>query len=132
MNCLRLEIVVPPMLEAWVGCPVCRAFMEQASLSVRYGQEDYPEELIHMAHKLEEWVGRLQERYSESLRVELVDALSLRGIWKQLRYGLRPLPAFLLEGKKSFTGWDLERLEGLIQERMAQIQGACPGAPSPS
>lgn len=132
MDRVRLEIVVPPIMEAGVGCGTCRAFMEQAGLPVENGQEDYPEELIHMARRLGEWVQCLRARYPEGLKVELVDGLSPRGIWKQLRHGLRPLPGFLVDGKRALAGWDLEKVEAVIRERMMELGMACPGAPSPS
>jgi hypothetical protein len=132
MDPVRLEIVVPPIMGAGVGCGTCRAFMEQAGLPVKEGQEGYPAELVQMARRLGEWVERMRVQYPEGLRVELVDGLSPLGIWKQIRHGLRPLPGFVLDGKRALAGWDLERVEALIRERMVELGMACQGAPSPS
>lgn len=129
---MTLEIVIPPILEPEVGCWACRNFMEQAGLPLRSKGEDYPLELLLMSSKLAQWLERIRDTYPQALKLELVDGLSPLGIWKQIRHGLRPLPGFLLNGKKVFSGWDLDRAEALIRVRMSDLGVDFPTAPSPS
>ncbi len=132
MGFVSIQIVVPPILEAGVGCRVCRSFMHQAGLALRSSEEDYPEELRLLALRLAQLLERIRRSSQQTLRVELVDGLSPGGIWKQIRYGLRPLPGFLLNGRKLFCGWDLDEAEALIMERIGNLGGNRLSAPSVS
>lgn len=128
---VTLEIVLPPILQAKVGCPTCRTFMQQAGLPLEGDFEDYPEEFAEMARRLAEWVEGLRISYAETLKVELVDGLSPRGLWKQLRHKLRALPGFLVDGVRVSAGWNLEQVEGDIKMRMLELGMGSQDAPSP-
>gem|GEM_PF-1508460 len=130
MGFVSIQIVVPPILEAGVGCWACRNFMEQAGVPLGSSVEDYPEELRMMALRLDQLLERIRCNSPQAIGVELVDALSPRGLWKQIRHGLRPLPGFLLNGRKLFCGWDLDEAEALIMERIGHLGRNCPSAPS--
>lgn len=129
MRPVTLEIIVPPILEPGVGCWACRSFMEQAGLPLGSSGEEYPEELVLMASKLSQWLDRMRESHPQALKLELVDALSPRGIWKQIRHGLRALPGFLLNGKKVFCGWDLDKAEALIEVKIRELGMDSPTVP---
>jgi hypothetical protein len=55
-------------------------------------------------------------------------------MYKCLRHWIRSYPAFIVEGKEKFVGWDKDRLEGLlddyiqssIQSRKRRFQSTLP------
>jgi hypothetical protein len=48
----------------------------------------------------------------------VIDAQSLAGIWKQIRYRLFKFPAFIVDKKLTYIGWDHRQLEALIDQRV--------------
>jgi len=39
-------------------------------------------------------------------------------LWKQLRYHVFRFPAFIVDKKHTYVGWDHEELEALIDDRI--------------
>jgi hypothetical protein len=39
-------------------------------------------------------------------------------LWKQIRYRLFRFPAFIVDRKRTYIGWDYAELESLIDERI--------------
>jgi hypothetical protein len=71
--------------------------------------------------RLSDWVLALAEHYAGQLIIKIIDAQSLQGLWKALRYGVRKYPTFIIADEK-FPGWEAEadlmaRLNQLLAER---------------
>jgi hypothetical protein len=97
--------------------------MDQLDLVKAYHescQDDYPEDWKQSVEDLHAWIHRSKELYKHRIRVLLVDAQSPAGLWKQIRHRLFKMPAFIVDGKLCHTGWDTERLEALIDERIRE------------
>jgi hypothetical protein len=94
--------------EMGVGGPVHR---EQA-------REALPEELRLEFEAVSLWIHGLIERYGPRLRISLIDAASIEGFWKTLRYGLRRYPAVVVDGAWKHAGGDLEAVTPVI-DRLA-------------
>ncbi|OGP76967.1 MAG: hypothetical protein A2V86_03255 [Deltaproteobacteria bacterium RBG_16_49_23] len=58
----------------------------------------------------------LTRLYKHRLIIRVIDAQSLLGIYKSLRYWFRAYPTFVVEGKETYTGWDKTRLESLLDK----------------
>jgi hypothetical protein len=43
------------------------------------------------------------------------------GLWKQIRYRLFRFPAFIVDRKSTYIGWDYQELETLIDERIRHV-----------
>jgi hypothetical protein len=64
------------------------------------------------------WAHDLLERYGRAVRVRLVDAASIEGFWKSLRYRLRRYPAVVIEGTEKHVGLDLEPVDAALRGRL--------------
>jgi hypothetical protein len=76
--------------------------------------DEYPLDLKEEYLKLCDWIRELTRLYKDGLLIKLIDAQSILGFYKSLRHWVRKYPAFIVEGKETYTGWDKKRLEGLL------------------
>jgi hypothetical protein len=81
----------------------------------------YPREFMEEWQRLSDWILALSRRYPGRLVIKIIDAQSLQGLWKRVRYGVRRYPTFIVEGK-NYEGWAAEadlmaRLNQLLAER---------------
>jgi len=79
---------------------------------------DYPEDLKEDYLFLSTWIKELSMRYREKILIRITDAQSLQGFYKSIRYRAFRYPAFIINGRKKYTGKDKDQLESLLQEEM--------------
>jgi protein-disulfide isomerase len=94
----------------------------RAGLSQKRDNRDlneYPEELKEEYLLLSEWVRELARQYKEKLTISLIDAKSLEGFLKSLRYGVRRYPAFIINKKKKYSGVDKAELQALLEQALS-------------
>lgn len=85
--------------------------------------ESLPPDLQFEYLDLSEWVHDLHTRMGNRVRVRLIDAASLAGVWASLRYGVRTYPAVVVEGReKRVGGHDYRELDPVI-DRLATTKG---------
>ena len=97
-------------------------------------RESLPEDLLDDFHHLADWIASLHERYGDRLRVKVIDATSLEGVWRSLRYGARRYPFIVIDGRHKHTGGDFSSLEPQIDRSLAEagLAEAKGGGTSPS
>ncbi len=78
----------------------------------------YPEEVREDYLFLSEWVRELSQKYQEKILIRITDAQSLQGFIKSIRYRVFRYPAFILNGRKKYSGKDKDRLDSLLQEEL--------------
>ena len=78
--------------------------------------DEYPSDLREEFAKLSDWIRELNRLYKHRLLIKLIDAQSLLGILKSLRYWIRSYPTFIVEGKETYAGWDKIQLETLLDK----------------
>ncbi len=125
MKPILLEIVTK-VLTAWGECRRCKILFDQAGLDQKFHQEEideYPPDLKEEYTKLSDWIRELNRLYKHRLLIKLIDAQSPLGIYKSLRHRIRTYPTFIVEGKETYTGWDKNQLESLLD---AYIKNALP------
>lgn len=79
---------------------------------------DYPEDVREDYLFLSGWITELAQKYREKILIRVTDAQSLQGFYKSIRYRAFRYPAFIINGKRKYTGKDKMRLESLLQEEM--------------
>lgn len=79
---------------------------------------EYPPDWKEALETLTAWVGDITRLYRHTVRIRLIDAQSPLGFWKQLRHRVFRFPAFIVDGKSTYVGWDPKELEALIDERL--------------
>ena len=120
---LQLEIVAH-VLGSMNHCSHCQVFIDGVGVGNQVKRADldaYPQEFVEEWQRLSDWILRLAERHAGKLVIKIIDAQSLSGLWKALRYGVRKYPTFIVAGEK-YQGWEAEsglqvRLTQLLAER---------------
>lgn len=117
-----LEIVVPTLSGLEPGCFGCNLVMGSAGLLKSKARkdciDDYPQDLKEMMTRLSSWIGELSRLYRHRLLIKVIDAQSPLGLWKQLRHGVFKVPAFIIDRKRTLTGWDNTALQTIIDEQI--------------
>ena len=78
--------------------------------------EEYPPDLKEESTKLSDWIRELNRLYKHRLLIRLIDVQSPLGFYKSLRHRIRTYPTFIVEGKETYTGWDKNQLESLLDK----------------
>ncbi len=79
----------------------------------------FPPDLQAEYAALADWVQRTVARHGARVRVRVVDAASLEGVYKSLRYRARRYPAFIVAGVVRQGAPDFAALDRLVAERLA-------------
>jgi hypothetical protein len=118
MKAISLE-VVSNFLTTYSHCSRCEVIFRESGLGQEANKgdiQDYPAELKQEIIKLSEGLGDLKQLYKHRIQIRLTDAQSPRGIYKSLIHRLRQYPAFIIEKKDVYIGWDRERIEELVDK----------------
>jgi hypothetical protein len=118
MKPIRLEIVTR-LVTFFDHCRRCQILFDQSGLDEKLHQkemEEYPPDLKEEYLKLSDWIRELSRLYKHRLRIRVIDAQSPLGVYKSLRHRIRTYPAFIVEGKETYTGWDKSQLEILLDK----------------
>jgi len=125
MRAIVVEIIAPMLTAMEFGCSRCELVFSQVGAQKNYRRscaDEYPEEWKRDSERLTEMLTRLSELYKHRVRFRLIDAQSFAGLWKQIRYGIRKLPAFIVEKKDVCMGLSLDKLEDLIDVHIRRCQ----------
>ncbi len=111
-----LEIVTP-VVTTFDHCRHCSPIFEQSGLQKQFDQRalnDYPDDLKEEFVRLSDWIRDLSRLYQHRLVIKLTDAHSPLGFFKSLRHRIRKYPAFIIEKRETFIGWDKNKLEEIL------------------
>lgn len=114
--------VIARVLTNFFHCMHCERIFEEAGISqeVRQGELDqYPEDIKQEAARLFNWLSDLVSRYGDQIHIRVIDTQSPEGLVKSLRYWVRKYPTFIVDGRDKVTGWDQDKLEEVLQTRLA-------------
>jgi hypothetical protein len=82
-----------------------------------------PADLHEEFQRLSEWVHSLWMRYGPRIRVKVVDAASIEGVWKSWRYRVRKYPAIVVNHDEVHVGLDFQVVEPFIERHLAGHAG---------
>ena len=120
MKPISLEIVTR-VLTTFGHCRPCELIFGEADLGQKFREKDlteYPPDLTDEYLRLSDWIRDLTRLYRHRLAIRIIDAQSLLGIYKSFRHRIRTYPAFIVEGKETYAGWDRDRLEQLLDKHI--------------
>ena len=106
-------------------CAHCELIMNEAGVNAQYRYQDmadYQADLKEEMAKLGDWLGELCQLYRHRIRIRLIDAQSPLGFYKSLIHRIRRYPAFIIEKKDVYSGWDRNRIEELLDARMKMVR----------
>ena len=91
-----------------------------------------PADLLDDFQRVSDWVHRLLERHGSAVKVSVIDAASIEGVWTSLRHRVRQFPAVVIDGQARRLGDDVGALDGEIDERLRSrgpaSEGVMPGS----
>jgi hypothetical protein len=124
MNPLMVELVAYAPTQ-YFQCRSCEVVMNAADMSNAQKfhddsfQTSMPPEMMQEYRQFADWVMNAAEHYGGRVIFKVVDAASLEGVWKSLRYGVRKYPALIIDGKGKVIGNDFKQAEQLIDRKLA-------------
>jgi hypothetical protein len=109
---------------AFYHCAHCEVVLGQVvgvgdRIHREQARESLPEDLRTEFAGVAEWVHRLLERHGSLITIRVIDAASILGFWKALRYQTRRYPAVVVEGTDRYVGAELPLAEADIERRVA-------------
>ena len=108
---------------AFFHCRHCEVVWQETGTGRALRQEQLeaslPADLMQQYQQISDWVLQLAETYGSQLQFKVIDAASLEGWYKSLRYWVRRYPAVIVDGRTKFLGPDLEQASALIRQRVA-------------
>ena len=125
MNTVLIEIVAPMLSSVEMNCRRCNFVFDYLGLQNKYRNDcvaEYPEEWKEAVGYVSGWIKEILKLYRHRVRIRVIDAQSPLGLWKQIRHRVFRFPAFIIDKKSTYIGWDPRRLEVLIDERIHSSQ----------
>ena len=122
----RIDLQVVALVPTnFFHCMHCEKIFQQAGLGAQVHRselEKYPEDVIQDAEKLAEWLFDLAQREKDRIRIRVIDPQSIRGFLLSFRHWVRSYPAFIVNHRKAYTGWDREVLDRILQAGSSGLQ----------
>jgi hypothetical protein len=120
MKPVTLEVVTR-VLTTFGHCRHCEVLFDEADFAKKYHQKDmneYPADVVEEYLRLLDWLRELRHLYQHRLLIRVVDVQSPLGIYKSLRHWIRTYPTFIIDRKETYTGWNKDRLEHLLDKHI--------------
>jgi hypothetical protein len=128
MKPLLVEIIAYAPTQ-YLQCRGCEFLMDQAKMpGIKTFHDDaletsMPPEMMREYRALSDWVIGAANRFGGKVVFKVIDAASVEGLLKSVRYGVRKYPAVVLNGRAVHIGGNLQNAEVLIDRHLAaQIQ----------
>jgi|YelNatPaOPRAMG01_1025707.scaffolds.fasta_scaffold105537_1 hypothetical protein len=118
MKPILLEVITK-MITSFDLCIPCKVLLYNSGFKSHFHQKDYeqyPLDLKEEMARLTEWLCELNRLYKHRINIKLIDANSLLGIFKSLRFRIFSHPSFIIEKKETYSGWNKQRLEDIIDK----------------
>lgn len=111
-------------------CTHCEVVWREAGVGRKVHQEQreagIPADLLEEYTRLSHWVGSVLDRYGDQVVVKVIDAASLEGFFKSVRYGARKYPAIVVDGRDKVVGGDYARANVLLASRLGARADVAP------
>ncbi len=120
MESILIEVITPTLANLEIGCHGCQVFMGLSGIrskNRKASEQEFPPGVFEQNQQIIECLNELRRIYSDRIRVRIIDALSLEGLWKQLRHRVFHLPAWIVDGQASYSGVNPAGVRALIDQR---------------
>ena len=118
---LRVEVLSKMLSVQTEECKNCRLVFEEVGLKSKFHNQEinqYPDDIKDEVLRLSDWIRDLVRRFPNDVQFKIIDAMTLLGVYKILRHRIRKLPGFIIEHRKTYSGWDSKALEALINQHL--------------
>ena len=111
-------------------CQHCELAFKETGIGERLRRHDaaeaLPDDLSREYQVVSDWVHGLLARHGPRVRVDVLDAASIRGVLSSLRHRVGRYPAVIVDGQEKRIGLDFAALDPLIDRKVAAA--VAPGA----
>ena len=118
---------------AFYHCTHCEVAWRELGATNRIHEEQVasslPEDLIKEYQIVSDWVKDLFRLHCDQIIIRVIDAASIEGFYKSLRYNARHYPAIIVDGKSRFIG--SEMLSAASEEIAHQLETEPIESPTP-
>ncbi|HOG17047.1 MAG TPA: hypothetical protein PLB96_06855 [Syntrophales bacterium] len=115
--------VVSTLFTSLGNCRHCDLLFQESGVGPAVQEDDqnaYPPQFHEEWKRLREILLELKHLYQHRIDFRLVEADSLLGLYKAVRHRFRKYPTFILDKKDVYTGWNIEKIENLLDARLHQ------------
>jgi len=93
---------------AYYHCTHCEVAWREMGVNNRVHEEQMqnslPRDLVREYQAVSNWVKEIFRLYCDQVVMKVIDAASVEGFFKSIRYGTRKYPAVIIDGRTRFTG----------------------------
>ena len=93
---------------AYYHCTHCELAWREMGADNRIHQEQVenslPDDLMREYQQVSDWVKELFRTHCDAVLLKVIDAASIEGVYKSLRYNARRYPAVIVAGRSRFLG----------------------------
>lgn len=93
---------------AYYHCTHCEVAWQEMGKSNRVHEEQLesslPEDLRHEYQVVSDWVREMFRTHCDNIVLKVIDAASIEGFYKSLKYKARRYPAVIVDGRSKFIG----------------------------
>ena len=93
---------------AYYQCTHCEVAWREMGATNRVHEEQMesslPKDLIKEYQAISDWVQEIFRVHCDRVMVKVIDAASLEGFYKSIKYNVRRYPAVIVDQKTRFTG----------------------------
>ncbi len=111
---------------AFYHCQHCEVAWRASGMTNAFHDEQVrsslPHDLARDYQAVSDWVRELFREHCERVAVKVIDAASIEGFVKTLRYGVRRYPAVIVGGQARYAGKVEETLPAVSQEISRRLQ----------
>jgi hypothetical protein len=115
---------------AYYHCTHCEVAWREMGADNRIHEEQVesslPEDLMREYQTVSDWVQELFRVHCDAVLLKVIDAASIEGVYKSLRYNARRYPAVIVNGRSRFLGTQM--LSAASEEIAHQLAGQPQGA----
>jgi hypothetical protein len=108
---------------AFYHCQHCELAFREVGVGERLRRRDaaeaLPDDLIREFQAVSDWVHAVLQRHGGRVRVDVLDAASIRGFLTSLRHRVGRYPAVIVDGRDKRIGLDFAALDPLIDRAVA-------------
>jgi len=119
---IRVEVLAYAPV-AFFHCRHCEVVWQPTGVGEHFRQEQLasslPEDLKEEYRELSDWVRQMKSDYGERIAFSVIDAASIEGWLKSVRYRLHKYPAVVVDGKEKIIGCGcFEQATSVIRQRL--------------
>ncbi len=124
MKPLMVEVIAYAPTQ-FFHCTHCEVLFQEAEVKgVKKFHADtletsMPADMMQEYRNLSDWILNSVERFGGRVVFKVIDAASMEGLLKSVRYGVHKYPAVVIDGKTKQTGADFQKAQALIDQSLA-------------